>query len=113
MLFSFVCSYLGFTALSLTKNRHYQQVWPGRILSASVESILSTLGWVLLAFSSLHIFYAEKISIAVVDWFGILSLAALLLVLQFAYLPRTVSGSAGLDALIRLANTRVAKRSRR
>lgn len=112
MLLSFAWAYLGFTALSLAKNRHYQQVWPGKKLSASAESILSTLGWVLLAFSSYPIFYAEKISVAWVDWFGVLSVAALLLVLQFSYLPRTVSASAGLDALVKLANAWAAKRSR-
>lgn len=92
MLLSFLFSYFGFAALSLAKNRHYQQVWPDRKLLDTTANILPTLGWTLLALGSLSIFQTPKISIAITEWLGILTIAALLLILQFSYFPRSVAG---------------------
>ena len=92
MLLSFVFAYFGFTALSLGKNRHFQQVWPDKKLLDTTAKILPTLGWALLVLSSLFIFQGPKISIAITEWLGILSIASLVLILQFAYLPQSVAG---------------------
>ena len=103
MLLSFLFAYFGFAALSLSKNRHYQQVWPHKKLVDSTEKILTTLGWILLAFSSLYIFQSAKVSIAITEFLGILTIAALVLILQFSYFPHTVAGVALVDAGKRIA----------
>ena len=92
MSLSFLLAYFGFTALSLSKNRHFQQVWPDKKLLDTTAKILPTFGWTLLALSSLLIFQGSKVSIAITEWLGILTLSALLLILQFAYLPKSVAG---------------------
>ncbi|MET0356065.1 MAG: DUF3325 domain-containing protein [Cellvibrio sp.] len=92
MLLSFLFSYFGFAALSLAKNRHYQQVWPDQKLLDTTAKILPTLGWTLLALGSVYIFQTSKISIAITEWLGMLSVAALLLILQFSYYPQSVAG---------------------
>ncbi|HWV15006.1 MAG TPA: DUF3325 domain-containing protein [Cellvibrio sp.] len=97
MLISFLLAYFAFTLLSLTKNRHYQQLWPGGQLSESTEYILQTLGWVGLSGSSVYLLYQKGIGIGLTEWCGVLSAAALLLVLQFSYAPRTVAAIALLE----------------
>jgi uncharacterized membrane protein SirB2 len=92
MLVSFLLAYFGFAAISLSKNRHFQQVWPDQKLLDTTAKILPTLGWTMLALSSLFIFQAPKISIAITEWLGILTVSALLLILQFAYFPTGVAG---------------------
>ena len=92
MLLSFLLTYFGFAALSLSKNRHFQQVWPDQQLLETTAKILPTLGWTLLALGSLFIFQEPKISIAITEWFGILTISAFLLIIQFAYFPRSVAG---------------------
>lgn len=108
MLFSFFTAYFGFAALSLSKNRHYQQVWPERKLSDASAQILTSFGWVLLVFSSFPVFFAEKFSIAFTQYFGVLSLASFFLIVQFAYLPRSVAAITWIDHAIKLINRRAA-----
>ncbi len=108
MLFSFFCAYFGFAALSLSKNRHYQQVWPERKLSDDSAQILTSFGWVLLVFSSFPVFFAEKFSIAFTQYFGVLSIAAFFLIVQFAYFPRSVAAIIWIDSAIKLIYRRAA-----
>jgi len=99
MLLSFLLAYFGFAALSLSKNRHFQQVWPGQKLLDTTAKILPTLGWTLLVLSSLFIFQGPKVSIAITEFLGILTICALLLILQFAYFPQSVAGIALINSV--------------
>ena len=99
MLLSFLLAYFGFAALSLSKTRHFQQVWPDQKIKDTTAKILPTLGWTLLASSSLFIFQGPKVSIAIAEWLGTLTISAMLLILQFSYLPQSVAGVVWINAI--------------
>ncbi|HMU67815.1 MAG TPA: DUF3325 domain-containing protein [Cellvibrionaceae bacterium] len=92
MALSFFIAYFGFALLSLAKNRHFQQVWPHKKLTITLERELRISGWLLLLISTTHLIQAPKISIGLTDVIGIWTFAALIVVLQLTYLPRSVAG---------------------
>ena len=92
MLVSFLFAYFGFAALSLTKSRHYQQVWPQQSPSANAVRQLRIVGWLFLTIATVYLVYVRGIGLGLTDLFAVLSLAALLLILQFSYAPRSVAG---------------------
>ncbi|HEY6528666.1 MAG TPA: DUF3325 domain-containing protein [Cellvibrionaceae bacterium] len=92
MLISFIVSYLGFALLSLSKERHFQQVWPGRKLTPILIRELKVCGWLLLGTSLSHLIQAPKISIGITHLFGIWTFAALLIVMQLTYGASSIVG---------------------
>ena len=100
MLVSFVFAYLGFAALSLTKARHYQQVWPQRSASPKALYLLKTIGWFFIAVATVYLIQLKGLGLGLTDLFAVLSLSALTLILQFSYAPRSVA-AIGLVARLR------------
>ena len=90
MLISAIVVYIGFALLALNKNRHLQQVWPGRELHDDVRLALDTVGWLLLAVAVVYQVYLSGFGNGLVEYTAVLSLSGLLLVFQFSYWPRSV-----------------------
>ena len=90
---SFALSYAGLSGLCLAMERHHQQVlqWRGSALWARG---LRTFGWVLLSLSLVCCMAGWGASVGLVAWFGILSAAALLIVLLLPYAPRAIARGA-------------------
>lgn len=84
----FILGYLGFSALSLSMQRHYAEIF-GRhkVLNRTQYLSLRLLGWLLIAFSYAVSIASQGWGVGSVMWLGILMLAGLLLVLMTAYLP--------------------------
>ena len=87
----FMLGYLGFSALSLSIQRHYGEIF-GRhkVLSRTQNLWLRLLGWLLIAFSYAVSIASQGWGVGSVMWLGMLMLAGLLLVLMTAYLPRLI-----------------------
>lgn len=87
----FTLGYLGFSALSLSIQRHYAEIF-GRhkVLSRTQYLSLRLLGWLLIAFSYAVSIASQGWGVGSVMWLGMLMLAGLLLVLMTAYLPRLI-----------------------
>lgn len=90
MLISAVVVYVGFALLALNKNRHLQQLWPGRELHEDVKLALDTLGWLLLAIAVIYQVYVSGFGNGLVEYTAVLSASGLLLVFQFSYWPHSV-----------------------
>jgi len=91
VLVSFVFAYFGFAALSLAKARHYQQVWPQRSATPQALYLLKTVGWFFIAVATVYLIQLKGLGLGFTDLFAVLSLAALALILQFSYAPRSVA----------------------
>lgn len=92
MLISFIISYLGFALLSLSKDRHFQQVWPGKQLTPILSREFKFCGWLLLITSLSHLFQTQKISIGITNLFGIWTFSALLISMQLTYRASSIAG---------------------
>lgn len=78
--------YAGMAALCLGMDRHHRQVWSR--IAPRLQRGLRVAGWLLLAVALWPCIRAWGGSVGVVVWFGLLSAAALLLVLLLPYRPR-------------------------
>jgi len=90
MLVAALLSYLGFSTLAIIKNRHLQQIWPGRVLKQDTKIVLETAGWTLLTGAAIYLIYLSGFGNGLVEYFAALTVAALILVFQFSYWPRSV-----------------------
>ncbi|HEY0893768.1 MAG TPA: DUF3325 domain-containing protein [Cellvibrio sp.] len=90
MLVAILLSYVGFAVLALIKNRHLHQIWPGRELRENTRSKLDALGWILLAWAGIYLIYQSGFGNGLVEYFASLTVAALIVVLQFSYWPRSI-----------------------
>lgn len=82
-------AYAGFAALSLAMPRHHSQLRPARSLPNKRDRGLYRLaGWCALALAALASILGWGPAIGAVAYFGVLSAAALTLVLLLAYTPR-------------------------
>ncbi len=97
-------TYAALTALCVGFDRHHRQLRPGRVKpSARWQVAIRVGGWLLLALSLWISLRAWGNDIGWVAWFGLLSLATTLLVMQLAYAPRRVlvaAGIAGVSSLL-------------
>lgn len=89
--------YAGMAALCLGMDRHHRQVWSRT--SPRVQRGLRLVGWLLLAVALWPCIRAWGSSVGVVIWFGLLTAAALLLVLLLPYRPRGAALLMGLTLL--------------
>jgi hypothetical protein len=89
MIASFALCYAGLSGLCLAMNRHHQQVLR-RPASAAWTRGLRAAGWGALALSVLCAGAGWGASVGMVVWFGILSVAALAIVVLLPYAPRGV-----------------------
>ncbi|MGL4316030.1 MAG: DUF3325 domain-containing protein [Pseudomonas sp.] len=91
--------YAGMAALCLGMDRHHQQVWSRK--APRLQRGLRLAGWLLLGVALWPCIRAWGSSVGVVIWFGLLTGAALLLVLLLPYRPK---GAALLMALTLLGS---------
>lgn len=90
MLVAILLSYVGFAALAVIKNRHLHQIWPGRELQENTRTRLDAFGWILLSWACIYLIYRNGFGNGLVEYFAALTVAALILVVQFSYWPRSV-----------------------
>lgn len=88
-------AYAGMTGLCQGLERHYKQVW-GRACPGVLRRLLRGIGWAGLVVSLLLCAQAWGWAMGPVAWFGVISLAAVLLVLLLPYWPRSAVGLVGL-----------------
>ena len=88
---AFVLSFSGFAALALSMDRHYRDL-SGRPPARLRKLALSVAGWSLLCASLVATVAGQGVSIGLTLWFGIITLAALLVALSLTYARRIFSG---------------------
>lgn len=84
---SVLFAYAGMLGLCQGLERHYKQVWQ-RSPSPALRLSLRALGWLGLLLSLLLCAQAWGWSMGAVAWFGVISLAAMVLVMLLPYWPR-------------------------
>ncbi|VVP72002.1 hypothetical protein PS918_01302 [Pseudomonas fluorescens] len=98
MLLACLLCYGGFTALCLSMDRHHAE-WLGRTPSLPVRRRLKCAGWLLLGLSMWAAVSATGWALGLVEWFAVLMLSALLLVMLLPYRPRLALWLAALGLL--------------
>ncbi|MED7668423.1 DUF3325 domain-containing protein [Pseudomonas moraviensis subsp. stanleyae] len=98
MLLALLLTYAGFSVLCLSMARHHAELL-GHKPSAVRQRALALAGWLLLALSLWAAVTANGWSFGLVDWFAVLMLSALALVLLLPYRPRFALALAGLSLL--------------
>ncbi|MCT8949195.1 DUF3325 domain-containing protein [Pseudomonas iridis] len=98
MLLALLLCYAGFTALCLSMPRHHDELL-GHKPSTRRGQALKLAGWMLLSLSLWAAVTANGWSLGLVDWFAVLMLSALALVLLLPYRPRLALALAGLSLL--------------
>jgi hypothetical protein len=98
MLLALLLCYAGFTALCLSMPRHHDELL-GHKPSAARRQALKIAGWLLLCLSLWAAVTVNGWSFGLVDWFAVLMLSALTLVLLLPYRPRLALVLAGLSLL--------------
>ncbi|KAA0971433.1 DUF3325 domain-containing protein [Pseudomonas sp. ANT_H12B] len=99
MLLALLLCYGGFTALCLSMDRHHAELL-GRKPSARRRQRMKFSGWLLLALSLWAAVSAAGWGLGLVEWFAVLMLSALVLVLLMPYRPRLALSLAGLGLLV-------------
>ncbi|VVO97331.1 hypothetical protein PS838_02625 [Pseudomonas fluorescens] len=98
MLLVFLLCYGGFTALCLSMDRHHTELL-GRKPSVRRRQGMRISGWLLLALSLWAAVSAAGWGLGLVQWFAVLMLSGLLLVLLLPYRPRLALSLAGVSLL--------------
>lgn len=98
MLLALLLCYAGFTALCLSMPRHHDQLLGGKPTKRRRHA-LHIGGWLLLGLSLWSAVSINGWSFGLVDWFAVLMLSALALVLLLPYRPRLALALAGLSLL--------------
>ena len=99
MLLALLLCYGGFTAQCLSMDRHHAELL-GRKPSARRRQLMKLGGWLLLALSLWAAVASTGWGLGLVEWFAVLMLSALLLVLLMPYRPRLMLSLAGLSLLV-------------
>jgi hypothetical protein len=90
MLIAFALVYITCISLSLAMNRHFQQVWPTKMLSPRNQFLLRNVGWLLLIVTVVYCAKLAGIAVGLVLTLGLFSAAACALALLLHYAPRLV-----------------------
>lgn len=98
MLLALLLCYGGFTALCLSMDRHHVELL-GRKSSARRRHTMKLAGWLLLAVSLWAAVSKTSWGLGLVEWFAVLMLSGLTLVLLMPYRPRLALSLAGLSVL--------------
>lgn len=98
MLLALLLCYGGFTALCLSMDRHYTELL-GRKPSVRRRQGMRILGWLSLTLSLWAAVSATGVGLGLVQWFAVLMLSGLLLVLLLPYHPRLALSLAGVSLL--------------
>lgn len=99
MLQALLLCYGGFTVLCLSMDRHHAELL-GRKPSVRRRQGMKLGGWVLLALSLWAAVASTGWTLGLVEWFAVLMLSALLLVLLMPYRPRLALSLAGIGLLV-------------
>jgi hypothetical protein len=84
---SFGLACIGIALLSLSMNRHYQQVWPGNTRFARWRLPNRIAGYILVALSALPCVISNGAGVGAVLWLSILAAAAFLQAMLLTYWP--------------------------
>ncbi|MBK5417072.1 DUF3325 domain-containing protein [Pseudomonas sp. TH31] len=98
MLLALLLCYGGFTALCLSMDRHHADLL-GRKPSAPRRRVMRFGGWLVLALSLWVAVSTTGWGLGLVEWFAVLMISALLLVLLLPYRPRLTLSLAALSLL--------------
>ena len=98
MLLASLLCYGGFTALCLSMDRHRVELL-GRKSSLALRRWMKVAGWSLLGLSLWATVSTSGWEFGLVEWFAVLMLSALLLVLLMPYRPRLALSLAALGLL--------------
>jgi hypothetical protein len=98
MLLACLLCYSGFTVLCLSMDRHHAELL-GRKSSLPVRRRMKWAGGLLLAVSLWAAVSTTGWALGLVEWFAVLMLSALLLVMLMPYRPRLALSLAGLGLL--------------
>ena len=98
MLLALLLCYGGFTALCLSMDRHHAELLR-RKLSSRSRQLFRVAGWLLLSVSLWSALEVTDWALGLVEWFAVLMLSALLLVLLMPYRPRLAVALAGISLL--------------
>lgn len=85
--FSLALCFSGFVALSLSMNRHHEQVFEARP-DERRSQLLRLAGWLALGVAILPCVQTFSLSVGLALWVAILSVAAALVVVLLPYAPR-------------------------
>ncbi|VVM60005.1 hypothetical protein PS662_01260 [Pseudomonas fluorescens] len=99
MLLALLLCYAGFTALCLSMERHHAELLR-RKPTAHHRQLLKLAGGLLLVLSLWAAVSATGWGLGLVEWFAVLMLSALLLVLLMPYRPRLALSLAAVSLLI-------------
>ncbi|MBV4474488.1 DUF3325 domain-containing protein [Pseudomonas sp. B2M1-30] len=98
MLLALLLCYAGFTALCLAMPRHHDELLGGKP-SRRRRRGLVLAGWLLLGLSLWAAVSSKDWGLGLVDWFAVLMVSALALVLLLPYRPRLALALAGVSLL--------------
>ncbi|PWE41603.1 DUF3325 domain-containing protein [Pseudomonas prosekii] len=98
MLLALLLCYGGFTALCLSMDRHHADLL-GRKPTARRRRVMRVGGWLLLTLSLWAGVSANGWGLGLVEWFAVLMLSALVLVLLLPYRPRLALSLAALGLI--------------
>ncbi|MBV4520297.1 DUF3325 domain-containing protein [Pseudomonas sp. SWRI74] len=98
MLLALLLCYGGFTALCLSMDRHHADLLR-RKLSSRSRQLFRVAGWLLLSVSLWSALAVTDWALGLVEWFAVLMLSALLLVLLMPYRPRLAVALAWMSLL--------------
>ncbi|MGY2188524.1 hypothetical protein D3C81_528890 [compost metagenome] len=98
MLLACLLCYGGFTALCLSMDRHHTELL-GRKPTLVMRRRMKLAGWLLLALSLWAAVSTTGWALGLVEWFAVLMLSGLSLVLLMPYRPRLALALAGVSLL--------------
>ncbi|WP_448106371.1 DUF3325 domain-containing protein [Pseudomonas azerbaijanoccidentalis] len=98
MLLACLLCYGGFTALCLSMDRHHAELL-GRKPTLVMRRRMKLAGWLLLAVSLWAAVSTTGWALGLVEWFAVLMLSGLSLVLLMPYRPRLALALAGVSLL--------------
>ena len=87
----YALAYAGMAALSLGMQKHYAQLHADAELPAGRKTLLKVMGWGALALALLPVIHGWSVAMGLVIWTGLVSVAALNVVLVLAYAPRRLA----------------------
>ena len=88
------CAHAGFVALCLAMERHHEQALGQRRIPPGRQRLLAGGGWLLLAASLVPVVATLGWGLGTVAWCGLLTAAALPVVVVLSWRPRWVMGTA-------------------
>ncbi|MFU2327134.1 DUF3325 domain-containing protein [Pseudomonas sp. NFX98] len=98
MLLACLLCYAGFTALCLSMDRHHTELL-GRKPTLVMRRRMKLAGWLLLAVSLWAAVSTTGWALGLVEWFAVLMLSGLSLVMLMPYRPRLALALAGISLL--------------